>query len=163
MSSYRSQQLLENYGLIQFINHDFLPDNTEIIEATDFEIIAQIMDQQIVWEYQRSHDHTVMALLETMRSLSREYHEWTDLMIADLSQLYLYNIRSEVPDDPHFMTDLVAELRQQMIRLQIAQPTVLNYIQMVIENFPSTTTLSSDGFAKDILNLLANDQSASDS
>lgn len=154
MSSYRSQQLLENYGLLQFINHNFLPENVDTMNTSDFQILAQILDTQISWEFAQRHFNTSMALLDTVRVLSKNKQQYVDWTIADLSQLYLYNLTSSIQREPEFVTEMVTELRQNILIMQLDQATLKNYIQRIIENFPPHANFSADGFTQDILQLL---------
>lgn len=154
LSSYRSQKLLENYGLLQFVNHEFLPENVDLINASDFQVLAQILDTQMSWEFNHGHYNTVMALLETVRLLSKHYQQPIDLIIADLSQLYIYNIADVIQREPEFVQELIAELRQNILLLKLDQATIQDYLHRIIVNFPPIINFSETGFTKDILQLL---------
>lgn len=154
LSSYRSQKLLENYGLLQFVNHEFLPENVDLINASDFQVLAQILDDQISWEFTKGHYNTVMALLETVCLLSKHYQQYVDLIISDLSQLYIYNLSDSIQREPEFVQTIVVELRQNILLLKLDQATVKDYLHRIIVNFPPNVAFSEDGFSKDILQLL---------
>lgn len=154
MSNYRSQRLLETFGLLQFVNHEFLPENVDIIDLSDFNIVAGILDQQISWDFNHGHYNTVMALLDTVRLLSKNYQQYIDLIIADLSELYIYNISATIQRPAEFVPEMVTELRQHILALRLTPEIITDYLKRIIANFPPNPSFSSDDFIKDILRLL---------
>ncbi|MCD2257458.1 hypothetical protein FHQ08_12255 [Lactobacillus sp. CC-MHH1034] len=154
MSTYRSEQLLENYGLIQFINHEFLPENITVSAWSDYDILAAILDQQINYEFQHQQFHTVVALLQVIRDLSRSAPQLNDLLTADISILYFVNFISGIQDEHKLVNDVLTEVKEIGPTLLHDDQAVTQKLQAIAQNFPVSDHQLADGFEKDMHRLL---------
>ncbi|GAF39609.1 hypothetical protein FC83_GL000776 [Agrilactobacillus composti DSM 18527 = JCM 14202] len=136
MSQYRSQKLLDRYGLTQAINTEFVLENMQVLSRSDYSIIAEILDKQISWEYAQQHLHTVWVFLTILESISAKANQTTDLLLARLSKLYLFDSYPALQYDSVARSDLFTAVQAALEKQVISKGNLQQAVQNVHDNFP---------------------------